>query len=93
MTIETSISYQVVQNIKSYFQCVHHRVLPGKHFEKLSQVLIELMVLIKWIHTTHREGFQFLNEVCTRNTLLKTKDKIHDTGGKTGAYVTKFALP
>jgi len=27
-----------------------------------------------------------LNEFFTRNTLLQTKDKIHETGGKTGSY-------
>ena len=34
ITIESSISYQVVQNSKSYFQCLHHRLVPGKCFER-----------------------------------------------------------
>jgi len=33
----------------------------------------------------HQQGFRFLNEFCTRNTLLQTKDKIHETDGKTGS--------
>ena len=34
MTIQTSMLYQVVYNSKSYFQCVHHRLVPGKCFER-----------------------------------------------------------
>ena len=34
MTIQTSILYQVVYNSKSYFHCVHHRLVPGKCFER-----------------------------------------------------------
>jgi len=34
-------------------------------------VWIKFLVLTKWIHPRHRQGFRFLNEFCTRNTLLK----------------------
>ena len=34
MTIQTSMLYQVVYNSESYFQCVHHRLVPGKCFER-----------------------------------------------------------
>jgi len=34
MTIQTSMLYQVVYNSKSYFHCVHHRLVPGKCFER-----------------------------------------------------------
>ena len=37
------------------------------------------LVLTKWIHTENRQGFQFLNEFCSRNTLLQT---IRETCGK-----------
>jgi len=31
MKIETSMTSQVGKNIRPYFQCVHHRLAPGKH--------------------------------------------------------------
>ena len=34
MTIQTSILYQVVDNSKSYFHCVHNRPVPRKCFER-----------------------------------------------------------
>jgi len=34
MTIQTSILYQVIYNSKSYFHCVHHRLVPGKCFKR-----------------------------------------------------------
>ena len=34
MKIEASIAYQVVENSKFYFQCVHHCLTSGKRFEQ-----------------------------------------------------------
>ena len=33
MTIETSISYQVVENSTYYLHLLHHRLVPKKRFE------------------------------------------------------------
>ena len=82
--------YQVVYNSKFYFQCVHHRLVPGKYFERHCH----RSKLKSWYwqkKNTYRtpdtgQGFRCLNEFCTRNTLLQTKDKIHGTGAKSGYH-------
>ena len=85
MTIQTSMLYQVVYN-SLLSVCTSSSCSRKMLRTTLSQVQIEILVLTKKIHTGHRQGFRCLNEFCTRNTLLQTKDKIHETGAKSGSY-------
>ena len=85
ITIESSISYQVVQNSKSYFQCLHHRLVPGKCFERHCH----RSKLNSWywqngyIPDTCKVSGVWMSFV---QEYTFTKDKIHKTSGKTGPH-------
>ena len=47
----------VKMNSRPYFQCVHHRLVPGKRHQRLAQLYIEFLVLTTCVHTGHQQVF------------------------------------
>jgi len=78
MTIETSISSQVGTNNRPYFQCVHHRLVPGQRHQRhwhSSKSNSWYWQLVYTPGTGMISVFLNLFQSCTRDKLLQETDK------------------